>query len=70
VIELPHYFAKINRDPRYKFTAVGVPAVVAKQGLEKGMYERPELYGLSAEKGMNYHAEREVSHTLPDAPSQ
>jgi hypothetical protein len=25
VVELPHYFAKINRDPRYTLTAVGAP---------------------------------------------
>ncbi|MBW7904995.1 MAG: hypothetical protein LC135_06905 [Phycisphaerae bacterium] len=25
VVELPHYFAKINRDPRYALTAVGAP---------------------------------------------
>jgi hypothetical protein len=25
VVELPHYFAKINKDPRYTLTAVGAP---------------------------------------------
>lgn len=25
VVELPHYFAEINTDPRYMLTAVGAP---------------------------------------------
>ncbi len=25
MVELPHYFAKINKDPRYTLTAVGAP---------------------------------------------
>ncbi len=157
VVELPHYFAKINTRPRYQLTAVGapmpmlhvaeeideaalsagatagpgvaapactfriaggapgakvswevkalrndlwvrnravpmeviangmsiqtraMPVEVEKQGVEKGTYQHPELYGLSAEMGMNYDAERErdlhdrpdterpASHTSPDA---
>lgn len=32
---------------------------VQKQGIEKGTYQRPELYGRPAEMGMNYDAERD-----------
>lgn len=121
VVELPHYFARINKDPRYTLTAVGAPmpmlhvaeeideatlsagataepgetaptcsfriaggapgakvswrvealrndrwvrqrgapVVVEKQGLEKGTYQHPELYGQPVELGMNYIPERE-----------
>ena len=121
VVELPHYFAKINKDPRYTLTAVGAPmpmlhvaeeideaalsagakagpgetaakctfriaggapgakvswrieavrndpwvrtkgaaVEVEKQGVEKGTYQHPELYGQPKEKGMNYDATRE-----------
>ena len=144
VVELPHYFAKINKTPSYQLTAVGapmpmlhvaeeideaalsagatagagvaapactfriaagapgakvswevkavrndlwvqnraMPVEVAKQGLEKGTYQHPEFYGLSAEMGMNYAAptegdlhdrpdtERPASRSLPDAPPE
>jgi hypothetical protein len=45
------------------------PVEVAKQGVEKGTYQHPELYGLSAEMGMDYAVERERTlHTpSPDA---
>jgi len=33
--------------------------VVAKEGLERGTYQHPELYGQPPEKGMDYDAERE-----------
>ncbi|CAG0995291.1 hypothetical protein PHYC_02524 [Phycisphaerales bacterium] len=118
VVELPPYFAMINRDPRYTLTAVGAPmpmlhvageideaALIAgaraapgdalptcafriaggapgarvswevkavrndqwvrrngapieieKQGIEKGTYQHPELYGQPAEKGVHYNA--------------
>jgi len=121
VVELPHYFARINKDPRYTLTAVGAPmpmlhvaeeideatlsagataepgeaaptcsfriaggapgakvswrvealrndrwvrqrgapVVVEKEGLEKGTYQHPELYGQPVELGMNYIPERE-----------
>ncbi len=41
-----------------------MPVEVEKQGAEKGTYQHPELYGLSAERGMNYSApaERELDH--------
>jgi hypothetical protein len=44
-----------------------MPVEVEKQGLEKGTYQHPELYGLSAERGMNYTAptEREL-HDRPE----
>jgi hypothetical protein len=35
-----------------------MPVEVEKQGREKGTYQHPELYGLSAEMGMNYDATR------------
>ena len=116
VVELPSYFAKINKDPSYMLTAVGAPmpmlhiakeidesalsagakagpnvaaplcsfriaggvpggkvswrieatrndlwvrsrgasVEVEKQGLEKGTYQHPDLYGQPAEKGLNY----------------
>lgn len=121
VVELPHYFARINKTPSYVLTAVGaampmlhvateidehalaagataepgefapacsfriaggapggkvswrVEAVrndrwvqqqgaaveIEKQGLERGTYQHPDLYGQPPEKGMNYDAERE-----------
>jgi hypothetical protein len=121
VVELPHYFARINRDPRYALTAIGAampnlhvateidegellagaraepgeaatlcsfriaggapgakvswevkavrddrwlqqhgaPVESQKQGVEKGTYQHPELYGQPAEMGMNYAAERD-----------
>ena len=37
----------------------GAPVEVEKQGLEKGTYQHPELYGQPPEKGMNYEAARE-----------
>ncbi len=133
VVELPHYFAKINKTPSYQLTAVGapmpmlhvaeeideaalsagatagpgvaapicsfriaggapgakvswevkavrndlwvqtraMPVEVEKQGIEKGKYQHPELYGQPPEKGMNYRLEDERgSRTLPDAPPQ
>jgi len=36
----------------------GAPVEVEKQGLEKGTYQHPDLYGQPAEKGMNYYADR------------
>lgn len=39
----------------------GAAVEVEKQGLEKGTYQHPELYGQPKEKGMNYHAERASS---------
>lgn len=36
-----------------------MPVEVGKQGREKGTYQHPEFYGLSAEKGMNYAAPAE-----------
>jgi hypothetical protein len=130
VVELPPYFAKINRDPRYMLTAVGAPmpmlhvaakiseadlsagaeaepgeaapicsfhvaggapggevswrveavrndrwvqqrgapVEVEKEGLEKGTYQHPELYGQPLEMGMNYHTERE--RPSPAAPPE
>ncbi len=121
VVELPPYFAKINKTPSYQLTAVGAampmlhvaeeideaalsrgtglppgeaaplccfriaggapgakvswrieavrsdrwvkkrgaPVEIEKQGLEKGTYQHPELYGQPAEKGMNYNATRD-----------
>jgi len=97
VVELPQYFAKINKTPCYQLTAVGapmpmevmgnglsiqtraMPVEVEKQGAEKGTYQHSEVYGQSAEMGMNYvaPAERDLDHhpederpaprTLPDA---
>lgn len=114
VVELPGYFARINRDPRYTLTAVGVPmpllhvaeeidaagleagalaepgapvavsrfvigggvpggkvswrveavrndrwvrmrgapVEVEKDGVERGAYQHPDLYGMPAERGM------------------
>ena len=37
----------------------GAPVEVEKQGLEKGSYQHPELYGQPPEMGMNYHPEHE-----------
>jgi hypothetical protein len=34
----------------------GAPVEVEKQGPERGTYQRPELYGQLAEKGMDYDA--------------
>ena len=123
IVELPSYFAQINRDPRYMLTAIGAPmpmlhvaeeiseealkvgeqagpgvappicwfriaggapgakvswevkalrndlwvrtrgapVEVDKEGLEKGTYQHPELYGQRKERGMNYDAKREES---------
>jgi hypothetical protein len=120
VVELPRYFAKINKTPSYQLTAVGAPmhmlhvaeeideaalssgaeagpgeaapvcsfriaggapgrkvswrvealrndlwiqrrgapVEIDKQGVEKGTYQRPELYGLPAEKGVDYDPAR------------
>jgi len=132
VVELPHYFAKINTRPRYQLTAVGAPmpmlhvaakireadlsagakaepgeaapicafriaggapggevswrvealrndrwvqqrgapVEVEKEGLEKGTYQHPELYGQPPEMGMNYDAERERQwHERPSPPT-
>ncbi len=131
VVELPHYFAKINTRPRYQLTAVGAPmpmlhvalkiseaalsagakaepgevaaicsfriaggapggevswrvealrndrwvqqrgapVEVEKEGLEKGTYQHPELYGQPPEMGMDYEAERE-RQSLPPLPDQ
>ena len=46
---------------------MGAPIRVAKQGLEKGTYQHPEFYGLSAEMGMNYAATR-AERGLYDRP--
>jgi hypothetical protein len=35
------------------------PVEIDKQGVEKGTYQQPELYGQPPETGMNYDAERE-----------
>jgi hypothetical protein len=131
VVELPHYFAKINRRPRYQLTAVGAPmpmlhvaeeideaapsagaeagpgepapvcwfriaggapgakvswrvealrndrwvqthaapVEIEKEGLEKGTYQHPELYGHPPEMGMDFRPEsvRPSQLTLPDA---
>lgn len=32
----------------------GAPVEVAKEGVEKGKYQHPELYGLGPERGMNF----------------
>ena len=131
VVELPGYFAKINKDPSYTLTAVGaampnlhiaveidaaalkagekagpnkaapkcyfriaggvagakvswrVEAVrndlwsrtkgaaveVEKQGLEKGTYQHPDLYGQPAEKGINYRTPTERPASPPIPPS-
>jgi hypothetical protein len=37
----------------------GAPVEVEKQDLERGTYQRPELYGQPPEMGVNYDAERE-----------
>jgi len=42
------------------------PVEVQKQGPEQGTYQHPELYGMPAEKGMNYHAEHD--HPSPPTP--
>jgi hypothetical protein len=39
--------------------ASGAPVQLEKQGLERGKYQHPELYGMPKEMGMNYHPERE-----------
>jgi hypothetical protein len=110
-IELPHYFSKISRDPRYTLTAVGAPmpllhvsveisesalrdggtcsfsigggapghkvswrvdavrndawvrtngapVEIDKDGLEKGTYQHPELFGQPPEKGLGYVRDR------------
>jgi len=44
-----------------------VSVEVEKQGVEKGTYQHPELYGLSAEMGMNYDATR-TERDLHDRP--
>ncbi len=121
VVELPRYFAKINKDPRYTLTGIGAPmpmlhvaveideaalsaganaepgeaaplcsfriaggapgakvswevkavrndrwvqqhgapVEVEKHGVERGMYQHPELYGQPPERGLNYDAARE-----------
>jgi hypothetical protein len=46
-----------------------MPVEVEKQGVEKGNYQHPELYGLSAEMGMNYDAERERPSLAPSPDS-
>ena len=33
IVELPHYFAKINKTPSYTLTAVGAPKVTPGAGL-------------------------------------
>jgi len=121
VVELPRYFAKINKSPSYQLTAIGAPmpglhvaeeidaatliagatagpgqtapvcsfriaggaprgkvswrveavrndrwiqkraapVEIDKQGIERGKYQRPELYGQPAAMGMNYDAATE-----------
>ncbi|MBI3759328.1 MAG: hypothetical protein HY269_06190 [Deltaproteobacteria bacterium] len=127
-IELPYYFAKINKNPSYQLTAIGrpmpmlhvtdeisedalaegaqaapgraaplcsfritggapgakvcwrveairndrwvqqrgAPVEVEKQGIEKGTYQHPELYGQSPEKSLSYLAERGETQTGTD----
>jgi len=136
VVELPPYFASVNKDPRYTLTAVGAPmpmlhvaeeideaalsagseagpgevapvcsfrvaggapggkvswrveavrndrwvqqrgapVEIEKQGLERGTYQHPELYGQPKEMGMDYRPEverpereRPSPPALPDA---
>jgi len=129
VVQLPAYFASINKDPRYSLTAVGAPMPMLhiaeeisedalkageqakpgevvpvcsfriaggipgakvswrieavrndlwvrtrgapveqdKEGLEKGTYQHPELYGQPKERGMNYSPERD-SRAAADRP--
>ncbi len=131
VVELPRYFAKINRTPSYQLTAIGAPmptlhvaeeideaalsagakaepgvaapkcsfriaggapgarvswrveavrsdrwvkqggapVEVEKQGLEKGTYQHPELYGQPPEKGMNYDAARRIPEPVRPLPT-
>ncbi len=130
VVELPHYFAKINTRPRYQLTAVGAPmpmlhvaekisesalgvgasaepgvaapicsfriaggapggevswevkavrndrwvqqrgapVEIDKQGLEKGLYQHPELYHQPPEKGMNYDSARQRPEPAAASP--
>jgi len=43
----------------------GAPVQVEKQGLERGKYQRPELYGMPKEMGMNYRPEMERATAEP-----
>jgi hypothetical protein len=49
--------------------ANGAPVETEKQGLEKGTYQHPELYGQPREKGMNYSAIHEGDRGLEVQPS-
>jgi hypothetical protein len=131
VVQLPLYFATINKDPRYTLTAIGAampmlhvaeeideaalsaaakaepseaapacsfriaggapgakvswevkalrndrwvqqrgaPVEVEKQGIEKGTYQHPELYGQPPEKGVNYSATRHRPEPERSSPS-
>jgi hypothetical protein len=44
----------------------GAPVQVEKQGLERGKYQHPELYGLPEEMGINYRPERTRPTTGPE----
>ena len=48
---------RIGSSPRRVVISVGAE----KQGREKCTYQHPELYGLSAEMGMNYTAPAEYA---------
>jgi hypothetical protein len=43
----------------------GAPVEVEKQGLERGKYQHPELYGMPKEMGMNNQPEMEMNITEP-----
>ncbi len=45
----------------------GAPVEIEKEGLEKGTYQHPELYGQPPEKGMNYDATG-AGHARPELP--
>jgi hypothetical protein len=44
----------------------GAPVEIEKQGLEKGTYQHPDLYGKPVEMGMSYDAAPAL-HDDPDA---
>ncbi len=43
----------------------GAPVEVDKEGLEKGTYQHPELYGLGAERGMSFGREQRQAPPTP-----
>jgi len=45
----------------------GAPVEIEKQGLEKGTYQHPELYGQPPEMGMDYRSEPQRGHVADPA---